>query len=415
MNAILECDIVLSKKLEAVCDAGEPISIQVMPIAGNKGHAIVRLTCKPGISEKDLLKIGETSLMFKINSATDDIVSLEADSKRVGNIVGGVPTAFQAAIARTSPDVPTLKNAETGLDNSGEPSSIASHAKAYVGQKNAEPPISSTRPDTNDETNQLISMLLDRLGIPKSAMQGVTEQKTSPSHHAQPKVIGEDCLLTYDDLMLALHSIPNVDDVPKMPTDRKMTPRETELVLSQMPKLRKKAFLRNKLQSQLMIGDLFTTLDGSGFCLALLPGAAFDLTRIPARNILNSTDLKWCFDTGKVELVNSAAYIASFKKVQADAEANEPTTLQVFSGDARKNPTDHSSSIVETLASGAAMADDGENSINVGGRGDDAVSIPVGDSNDLPPSSVYEENAQIQALIGQLPRNRTAPTPPRRI
>ena len=49
MNVVLECDVVISKKLEAVCDDGEPISIHVTSVSGNKGRAIVRISCKHGV------------------------------------------------------------------------------------------------------------------------------------------------------------------------------------------------------------------------------------------------------------------------------------------------------------------------------------------------------------------------------
>jgi len=430
MNAILECEVVLSKKFEAVCDDGEPIAIHIMSVSGNKGRAIVRLTCKPGVAEKDLAKIGETSLMLKVVGASDDVRSLEDDTRRVGNLVGGVPTAVEAAIARTSPHVPEGDPYRGPMPVTDGVMPVAAPRAPVVAQAAPAPaPAVETPPAApqpppnpfaglqgNPDAMKLLMMALAAAGLPVPQLQATPQGATVPAPAPAPKPqVRDNCIMSYDELMAELNSIPGVDNVPRMPTDRKLTPRETDMILSQMPRLRRKAYLRNNLQAQLMVGDLFTTLDGSGYCLALLPGAAFDLTRVPARNILNSTDLKWCFETGKVELVNTAMYAASFKKVQQDIENSEPTTLPVYSGGARTSPHDSSGGMVENIAAGSAMTDE-KDAIHIGGQGPEPISVAISATGDEPPSAVYEESPQMQALIGNLPREKAPPpSQPRRV
>lgn len=420
MNMVLECDVVLSKKLEAVCENGEPISIHITSVSGNKGRAVVRMSCKDGTSENDLAKIGETSVMLKINSATDDIKTL-GESRRVGNLVGGmVPTAMEVAIARTSPHVPEGEpyrkpvSAQASFDPEPvpaarriEPASTASNAMESAA--------------ANPQAMNLIMAALAAAGIPIPAefrnVQASTQSNASPPAVSRT-VPRDNCIMTYDELMDEIDGLPNIDNVPQLPTNRKLTPREAETITSQMPRLRRKAYLRNNLQSQFMIADLFTTIDGGGSCLAMFPGAAFDLARIPARNIKNSTELKWCFETGKVELVNSATYVASFKKVEEAYNSWDKTGgLPIYGGEvARTSPHDSSGGAAESIAAGSAMVDERE-SIHIGGQGPDPVSISIGGgANDAPPAEVYEENPLMQQLVGAMPRERMVPSPqPRRM
>ena len=429
MNIVLECEVVLSKKFEAVCDDGEPISIHITSVNGNKGRGIIRIACKPGVSEKDVTKIGETSLMFRVTGASDDVVTLEDDTRRVGNIVGGVPTAVEAAIARTNPHVPEGEPYRPPSVNDAVRTAVVAEAARVPAPVAAMVPAPAPMPAPvlaqeapapvnpfaglagNPDAIKLLMMALAAAGLPVPT--AIAAQATAAP--ARPQV-RDNSITTYEELMAELNSIPDVDKMPKMPTDRKLRPSETDMILAQMPKLRRKAYLRNNLQAQLMIGDLFTTLDGSGYCLALLPGAAYDLTRVPARNILNSTDLKWCFETGKVELVNGTMYAASFKKVQQDIENSEPTTIPVYSGGARTNPHDSSGGAVENIAAGAAMTDE-KDSIHIGGSGPDPISVSINASgDDAPPSAVYEDSPQMQALISNLPREKAPPpAAPRRM
>ena len=406
MNIVLECDVILSKKLEAICESGEPISISISQVSGNKGRGIVRLTCKNGVSEKEISKIGETSLSLKVNSMTEDIQSM-GEGRRYSNIVGGgIPESAERIIAQTSPDVPA---GQPYVDRRPSPSPVAEV-------------MSTPAAVANPATINAILTALAAMGvqIPSGQVPVTTGQVAPPvaSRPVAPPRPIDNSIRNYDELMTELTSIPGVDAVPKMPTDRKLTPQEAERITSQLPRLRRKAYMRNALPSQLMIGDLFTTIDGGGSCLAMLPGAAYDLSRLPARNLLNSTDLRWCFETGKVELVDSATYAACFKKVHADAEQWGRAELPVFGGtSARLSPHDSTEGTAESLAAGSGMGDD-KDTIHIGGQGSDPISISVGGGpEERPPEVPWEDSPQMQTLIGNMPRTRepSPPKPPRRI
>lgn len=369
MNIVLECDVVLSKKLESICEDGEPISIQISSVSGNKGKAIARITCKNGTSESDVSKIGETSLMLKVNSVNEDVKSLSGNL-RVSNLVAGVPTNVANLVAKTNPNVPEA-----------EPYKVPSQAPNQQPEQNVNP-----------DAMKIVFAALAAAGLlPNGIPQNQTNQAQVVSHETRipapntyvpPQNISDNTIKTFDELMNEVANLPGIEKDPNIPTNRKLTPQEAESILIKMPKLRRKAFLRNNIQSQLMIEDLFTTIDGGGNCLSLLPGAVFDLSRIPARNILNCTVLKWLFNTGKVELVNEATFISSFKKIQNDINAwdNSKSTLRVYDN-------------IDEV--GENMSHSPEQSIVINTEGNDEVA-----------PTMYEENPFMNNIVSQLPRDR---------
>lgn len=388
MNMVMDCDIVLSKKIEAICEDGEPISIHITSVNGNKGKAIVRLSCKNGLSEQEILKIGETSIMFKINVVTDDVKSL-SDSHRFTNFIGnGVPQEVEPKIAKISPDIPE------GLPYKGKDPEVKTSSEAIQEVFN------------NPEALKLILAALSSAGIPVQTSEKknivtndkMVVEKRDVKTIEPAKKIQDDCIMSYDELINEINNIPNINKDISLPSNRKLTRGEATNVMAQIPKLRRKAYLRNNLQSQFIIADLFTSIDGGGNSLAILPGAAFDLTSIPARNILNSSELKWSFDTGKVSLISKEAYIASFKKMEDDLRKwDQDNGLPVYGGTkSRTNPNELSETVAELVAKGSLneemLVDTSDpNSIVVG---EETQDVPI----------LFEESPIMQTIINSLPR-----------
>jgi hypothetical protein len=389
MNVVLECDVILSKKLESICESGEPISIQINSVSGNKGRAIIRITCKDGTSEQEISKIGETSVMFKVNSVAEDMKSISTTA-RVTNLVSGLPTSFEKAIARTSPNVPegeeyVFPNQKKPIytdDNQGvvqEPRYQQEQAATQIPQS----------PNVANDTLRIVLAALAAAGLPipdglANTQSTVIQNNSIPP--VQPYIapvrqqIVNNYIRTYDELANELINIPGIDQKFNIPTDRKLTPVEAESIMARTAKLRKKAYLRNNIKSQLSISDLFTTIDGGGSCLSLLPGAVADLTRIPARNLLNSQEIKGCFDNNMVSLVGEAEYIASCKKIEADCiKWDREGTLPVYGS--------REDVIVEAYSE--------RDSIHVGPE-----------SENLPPPTVYGDDPLISNLVQNLPTNR---------
>lgn len=421
MNVVLECDFTLPKKMEAICENGEPISIHITSVSGNKCRAIMRMVCKEGVSEADILKIGDTSIPMRVTAVHDDVKALESVG-RISNLIGGhIPTAVEAAIARTSPDIkegePFRKPVEKLVQR---PVPVAMTPEPEV------PAVSpQVQPGMNPEAMKLLFAALAAAGLPAQAVQAVQgimgaqsgQQATATAtSQSRPVAPPENSIMTYDELMSEISSVPGINDIIKIPTDRKLSRGEAETLMARMPKLRKQAYLRNSMQSTLMVDDLFTSIDGTGPCLTLMPGMACDLTRMPARNIMNSNALKWCFETGKVELVGRASFVASFKKVQEDANLWAKSELTVYGGtSARTSPHDAEEGTAFSLAAGSGMSEEGEG-IHIGGRGPDVVSLGPSDSGgDAPPAQVWEDNPHMQQLISQMPaaRQQAAAAPKR--
>jgi len=409
MNLAIECDVVLSKKLEAICKDGSPLSLHIEAISGNKGRAVLHLVSKNGVTADEVMKIGETSLPIKIVEATDEGVSI-GETKRFGTLLDALPLGAEGIAVVTTPDHPA----------GSEYVPIAPVQIVVSQPKTTQPQVpeqSEVKVGTQD-TAQIVLMALRAAGvaIPPGILDALKSPSSKQVQQPKPQNPPEKCIRTLEELKTELQQIPGIDETLKIPTDRKLTPREADALLSRTPRLRKKAFVRNLLQSQLMISDLYTTFDGGGSCLCLLPGAAFDLSRIPARNILNSTDLTWACDTGKCDLVDSATYVACFKKVNEDMTLMGKPELPVYSGNARMNPTESSGGMADRIANGLAMQDDGSD-MNIIDQGSDPISINVNDSADDSPASVpWEESPAMQALIGGMPTSRAGreAKPPRR-
>ena len=406
MNIVLECEVILSKKFEAVCEQGEPVSILITSVSGNKGRAIIRIACKDDTKDVDVAKMGETSIQFKVVSASDDVKSLDGTS-RISNMISsnglGIPASAESLVAKTSPDV-----------SEGEPYAVpkanptANPLEAITG---------------NPDAIKALTAILAAAGL-SLTKQPDGQTTASPTAQVVPQVAPQrqaardNSIRNYEELLSEIALIPGIDQEIKLPADRKLTRGEADQVLSRLPKLRRKAFIRNTMQSQLLIGDLFTSFDGVGPCLALLPGQAFDLTRIPAKNITSSNDFRWCVETGKIAFVNSADFAASFKRVNEEAARWSGSELKVYGGESsRMSPTDPSGGVAENMAAGEGIADDGTE-IRIGPSGSDPILLNVdGQANEAPPSVPYEESPEMQNLISQMPSSRPAPQQrgPRRV
>lgn len=392
MNVVLECDVILSKKLEAICENGEPISIHITSVYGNKGRAIMRVTCKDNVNENDISKIGETSLMFKVGSVSEDIKTI-AGTHRVSNLIGNIlPTSYEKVISKIDPDL-AQRNIDEGYRRAHQGERPEDRFKDQIESDTERHivPSQTNYPTANpDDTMKKIMEVLAAAGInvplgslnQQKVTSGVPEvDKYIPPKRQTPQPQQPtNCIKTYEELMEELSNIPGIDKEINIPLDRKMTPQEAESLMNRMPKLRKKAFLRNNIQSQLLIADLFTTIDGGGTCLSILPGAVVDLARIPAKNILNCTQLKWCFDTNKVQLVDESAFIASFKSLELE--------LKKWDLEGALNVYSSRDEVGEPAFSG------------------DSGTITVGTDSEHIPPPLYEESQLMSNIVAGMPTSR---------
>ena len=395
MNVVLECDVVLSKKLEAICEGGEPISIQISSVSGNKGRAIIRITCKNGTLEQDIQKIGETSVMFKVNTVSDDIKTISSTA-RVTNLVSGLPTSFERAMAKTDPNVPEGEAYKYPKNDYVEQIQDPKYNQKQAFTQSVQQPVVqqpvAQQPIPKDANNQqdtfkivLAALAAAGIQIPDvfSNNQGTTSTNNGMppvQPYIAPQRQKPNSIMNYDELMTELMSLPGIDQKFNIPTDRKLTPVEAESIMAKTAKLRKKAYLQNNIKSQLSISDLFTTIDGGGHCLSLLPGAVADLTRIPARNLLNSQEIKGCFENNMVSLVTESDYIASCKRIESDCiRWDREGTLPVYSSRDDVDVVSYSES----------------ESIHVGPE-----------SENVKPPSVYGDDPLINGLVSQLPTAR---------
>jgi len=101
MNAILHCEIRLSKKLEKLVADGEAIEIYIGPVKDGIATGMVKITTAEGVTLKDLNALGETSVIMRTPQAEELAPDLGNDE----------PMQALFTENQESPQVPTPKPA----------------------------------------------------------------------------------------------------------------------------------------------------------------------------------------------------------------------------------------------------------------------------------------------------------------
>jgi len=264
MNIVMECEVTLSKKLQALCEEGEPISIHVNPVHDNKGRALIRMAAKDGTKISDAIAVGETSLMFKVVAADHDAASLSGGPS-FGSLFAAGQGKIPAAAGTDNPSVPAgdphpeLRPPSVPPGLTASPMDSAPHAEITVGDM--------------------------RRGTASSpGMTGVYVPA------------GE--IMSYPELIAELSGVRNIEeDFKKIPEGQKLNRAQAVEMERSIPRLRRKVFIGNELMAQLVIQDM---LAGPAMCVSIPPKGIFDLSRVPAKQIRDSADLRWCLENGKV-------------------------------------------------------------------------------------------------------------------
>jgi len=210
MNFILECDVTLSKKMEKICENGEPVSINITGIRGNKGQGVMRITSPSGVTIEDLAGIGETSLMLKVTNITDDIASL-ATQQPQAQIFGSERTNM--------PEPPAIKK---------------------IAKTDSKIPQGDPHP-----------LSVNSVGRP-------TQQKKASAKS----------IMDFDELTDALLKVPGIEnpDPPAVPEGQRLSRPEAIKFEMSVPRLSTGAYVRSKIQSKLLVDDIGITFLPMGAC-----------------------------------------------------------------------------------------------------------------------------------------------------
>jgi hypothetical protein len=288
MNIVVNCELVLSKKLEALCQQGEPIYIYVAPVGGNKAMAQLRMSVKDDTTEKDVLKVGETSLILRVRDFAEDVKEITAQAPQ-GQIFG------TGSLRRSDPAVQQVGAADPDVP-AGDPHPLTEKLEAKAKARE----------------EKLVHQA-------KEAVQRtVVARPQQQAPQAGPKVI-----LSIDQLQAELNGVANIDaDIPQMEGKARTKEQRQQAIRIEMavPKLKAKVYIRNKTASRLVIDDIKLGPDQS---MSLAPHEVTDMSRFPAKLIRDSGDLMWCLENGKVDFATNADFVRYVKSLNKDFEGHD--------------------------------------------------------------------------------------------
>ena len=228
MNIQIRCELILSKKLEKICEPGEPIEVRIGAIKGNRGEAVIRLVTKDGVSLDDVVKMGETNF---------GIIPVDA-----GEEAPSLTDARPVHLLFTKGAVITPENPA--------PVTVATEKQPEVA------PVAPT---------------------PKNA-KPIEAAVPAPAVAAMFAPIG-----SYAELMEELMKVPGIDTPfpemkPKAGYDKmsRQEAEEYERKLASMPRLMRSVYVGNMAHGGIVLNDLNQTMKF---------GEVMDLSRLPARRL----------------------------------------------------------------------------------------------------------------------------------
>ena len=262
MNIQIRCEVTLSKKLEKICEFGEPIEVRISPVRGNKAEAFIRLVTQRGVALEDVALIGETNFGIRVLDAGEEAPTLTNDEPPVSTLF-----ARSATIAASEPTL-------IGIPAPAKPGEIAQLPKNAISS-----PVLVTPP-------------------------------TTPSRLAQP-------IMSYAELMEELTQVKGIDaPIPEAQAKDKLTGRmsrqeaeDFENKLRGLPKLVRSTYIGNLKGGSIVVNDISQIIKF---------GEIIDFSKIPARRLLESRDLrglllqkilKFCTEAEYLTYVNAASSV----------------------------------------------------------------------------------------------------------
>lgn len=350
MNVTIFCLVSLSKKLEKLCQ--DELFLSVQTLDGGKGLGKLRINCPDNIDLDKVKKIKDLNISLKIDSISEDV-------KEIGKI-----TPVQNLYS----------------DNVGDVGDVGE----------------------NIENNKLA------ITDANAEAQGYKNASQYPESKNKPNKQELNFISNYNDLIKIISAIKDIDKELPQPPNKKMTRAESVewgKNLQSIPKLPLGVYISNELGSKLCINDLD---------LSLLPSEIYDISKILAKKIKNSSHLKMCFERNYIKFRSRGEYdiwcgrITEFddeKKIKTGAE------LEVFS---LKGALAHSdgekADVKEEIISNPSKLTNGKGIKIVGTRGsDDKILIDLdGENYDQENTPTLDgdyipENQEIDVLIKTLP------------
>jgi len=266
MNLTIFCLATLNQKLKKICSGG-PLFLSIQSLTNNKGIARLKIVCPEGVKIEDIEKIGDTNIMLKIDSVSEDIKDL------------GKEIPVQNLYA-SGEKIENNKLAITDVD-----SEIKKYKNKKLSEKNINHKISN---DNKKELKNFVS--------------------------------------SYDDLVRLISAIKDIDTpISQVSSNKKMNKVEAiefEKTLASIPKLPIGVYVSNELNSRLCVDDLN---------LVFAINEIKNLSSIFAQKIKNSNQLRICCEKEFIKFRSKGEFEEWYKKQADNVVTeDENISLEIF-------------------------------------------------------------------------------------
>jgi hypothetical protein len=284
MNAYLSCNVTLSNKLRKIVKDGSVASLFMGPFNGNKATGFLRFEVKGDRSLEELKDIDSTSIMLEVVECGEDIPEI-GNNTPVQSFGSG---QMLSKVAITNPK---------------------QHPSSQYQRPTQETPV------VTEEEKEI-------------AVRAVVKKALSKE---------DDHVISYAELIEECDKVPGVNEsnIPsRKPSNGARFTRAESLAFEKdlmgMPKLRKSAFIKNNHVSMIEVGDL--SLGEHSVILA--PGEVFDLSRLPARMVRDSSCLKSLImsKSGYFSFASKAEY-SDWLENKTGSVSEERSGYKAFSGE----------------------------------------------------------------------------------
>ena len=348
MNIYMNCNFTLSNKLLKIIKDGSVASLSMGPFEGNKGSGHFRLELKDGLGFEDIKDFSNTSIMLEVVDFSEDIPEL-GENKPVQSFGTGIaPNLGKTAVV--------------------DPKKHISY-----------PPKSFSKQPVSEEEKEAA-----KKAVLKKAKNTLDSKVSS-----------------YDELVAICNNVQGIDTNPlpsKKPKNGMRFTRseaiEYEKELLSLPRLPTGVYVKNNVGSRIEIGDI--SINGTNLILA--PFEVFDLSRLSARIVRDSANLRSL-------LLSKSNFVSFANKSEYEEWVNEKssTVFEVNSGLKTGSVDEVTESLFDVQNTGESKKI-GRTSEKIEISEESAMEV-TGDELDNPISFDSEETTSI---LKQMPKERPA-------
>lgn len=279
MNVVVGCSFTISKKLESLIEAGNPVYIQINSVNGNKGIGHMTMTTKRLPRPEE---IGNTSIMLDVISVDESAPDFQ-DASPVSNFFAG-----GQEVGREGAGSPITRFAKVNPDVE-----IKSYANRHENPPKA-PAQEAPRPIRQAA----------RQAVTSNPSQKIAEEEL-PIDEAPLPQDKQGSIMSYEELMTEIEAIGDVDYEPVVagnPNGRisRTAALQAEKQGKLAPRIKRPAFVRNVRGGHIEIADMEEKIADKEI---------FDLGRVAAKKLRDSRDLKWCLDNGLLAFCGRDEYL----------------------------------------------------------------------------------------------------------